>query len=439
MNEGFARARQLFLDGVDHYEAGRYAEAEAALLGSLAVLPGRPSTLMNLGATRLALGRAGEALPDLQASLAAEPDNVQSWCHLGAALIALGHHAQALQAWDRALSLEPALPAARFHRAMTLGLMQQHAQALETLQPLLQSRDPASAPAWLLAGQALQNLGRHADALEPYQNAVGLAPALPRAAVLLGQLLHSLGRSEEAMATHAAALTRGVDVELHRYLLAALRGEDAPPASPAGYVRALFDPYAEDFEHHLLDALHYRGHQAVVDAAIRAAQGRIWESVLDLGCGTGLCGRLIRSQARQLTGVDLSPTMVESARRSGAYDRLLQTDVALHLAHSDARHDLLLAADVFIYIGALGPVMAGATRVLQPGGLFCFTVETLSDGEVVSGDGFVLRRSLRYAHDTGALASLAAQHGLQWVDAQPVVLREEQRQPIAGAVITLRA
>ena len=36
--------------------------------------------------------------------------------------------------------------------------------------------------------------------------------------------------------------------------------------------------------------------------------------VLDLGCGTGLCGPLLRPYARALAGVDLSPQMLERMR-----------------------------------------------------------------------------------------------------------------------------
>lgn len=433
MNADFERARQLFLLGVEHHEAGRFEAAEAALSDSLHLLPGRASTLMNRGATRLALGRPQDALRDLQASLAAEPDNSQTWCHVGTALTALERHPEALEAWDRALSLAPGLPAARFHRAMTLARLQRHAQALDALQPLLDAADPSSAPAWLLAGQALQNLDRHEEALQPYQTALRLAPRLPRAAVLLGQLLHSLGRTAEAQATHAGALAYGIDADLNGYLLAGLRGEAAPPASPAAYVRGLFDPYAEDFEQHLLASLHYRGHRAVVDAAARAAPGRTWHSVLDLGCGTGLCGPLIRAQAHQLTGVDLSPTMVATAQRKGAYDEVLQADIADHLAHTAQRHDLLLAADVFIYVGALEAVFAGAQRVMLSGGFFAFSVETAAEGQDLT-----LLPSLRYAHGEAYLRRLAATHQMAVKHIVHAPLRHEQGRPIAGMYVYLQ-
>jgi predicted TPR repeat methyltransferase len=162
----------------------------------------------------------------------------------------------------------------------------------------------------------------------------------------------------------------------------------------------------------------------------------LWHSVLDLGCGTGLCGALMRSRAQRLTGVDLSPTMVEHARRRGAYDQLHTDDVVRHLASTDARHDLILAADLFIYIGDLGPVMAGVHRVLQPGGRFIFSIER--DDMADAALGFRLRPSLRYAHAPAVLAQRAAQAGLRVERVLPVVLREEEGRPIDGAVLVLR-
>jgi predicted TPR repeat methyltransferase len=46
-----------------------------------------------------------------------------------------------------------------------------------------------------------------------------------------------------------------------------------------------------------------------------------WQLAVDLGCGTGLMGPLLRSHVSVLEGVDLSTAMVEKARERGCYDR----------------------------------------------------------------------------------------------------------------------
>lgn len=49
--------------------------------------------------------------------------------------------------------------------------------------------------------------------------------------------------------------------------------------------------------------------------------------ILDLGCGTGLDAQLYRPFAKKLTGVDISPKMVEKAEEKNIYDALDVFDV----------------------------------------------------------------------------------------------------------------
>jgi predicted TPR repeat methyltransferase len=393
----FERARSLFLQGVALLEAGHDAQAEAPLLESLALLPNRPSTLVNLGVTRLRLGRPAEALTHL----------------------------------EQALALEPGDAAAAFQSALALNQLGRHDQALCVLDDLLQ-RHPTLAPAWLLRGRTLQMLERHAEALPAYRHAVQCDPALAEAWSLLGQLLKDQP-SQHGEARHAfeQAIAHGGDAAVNGYFLAAMAGLAAPATAPAAYVRGLFDHYADDFEPHLLQVLNYRAHEDVVRAAAALLPAPV-DSALDLGCGTGLCGPLLRPLARRLHGVDLSPTMLAQAARRGVYDQLDEADIVQHLQATPQRHGLVVAADVFIYLGDLAPVFAGVARVLEPRGVFAFSVERCD------GDGWRLLPSLRYAHAEAYLRALAAAHGLAVAHLQPVTLREDQRQPVAGLVLALR-
>lgn len=395
--DAFQQAKALFLDGVALTEGGRHAEAEARLQAAAALVPNRPSTLLNLGVVRLRLGRAHDALQALDALAAVAPDD----------------------------------PAGHFQRALALNQLGRHAEALAALDRLL-TLQPGFASAHQLRGQTLQALERHADALPAYERAVALDPGLGPAFVLLGQLLRDLRRHDAARAAFEQALAAGADAALCRYFLAGLGEGATPDNAPASYVRGLFDSYADDFEPHLLSVLRYRAHEAVAQAAAAGLARVPVEAALDLGCGTGLCGPLLRPLARSLHGLDLSPTMLAQARARGSYDQLLQADANTHLHETPERYDLVAAADVFIYVGALAPVFAGVRRVLRSGGVFAFSVE-LSQGE-----DLVLLPSLRYAHSAAYLRRLAAQHGLELVQQQAVTLREDQRQPIAGLVLCLR-
>lgn len=352
------QARTFFLEGVAHHQAGRLPLAEQKFAAALALAPGRPSVLTNLGIVRLALGKVDEALALLQEALAQEPDNVEALGHCGIALAQLGHLPQALPLFDRALAL-----------------------------------DPGRVAAWTLRGNVLRELGRH----------------------------------DEAAASYRAALERGGDPELHRYYLAGLAAAQAPQNAPRDYVQALFDGYAERFDAHVLESLHYQAPRLLLEPVARS--GRRFDHALDLGCGTGLCGHYLRPIAQRLTGVDLSANMLQRAQGLGVYDALEQADVLEFLRGSHGRFDLVVAADVFIYVGALDGVFAELARVMPRQGRFCFSVEESQHEDLV------LRPSLRYAHSEASLRALADRCGFSVPRIERGPVREDQGQPVGGLFV----
>ncbi len=438
-DDGFERAKAAFLAGLQALQAGHDAEAEAAFVQSLALLPGRPSTLMNLGVARLRQGRADAALQALDEALAADPRLADAWGHRGVALAALARHGDALAAYERALALGAAPDTVALHRLLALGNLRRYDEALAVADELL-ARHPGDAEAWLHHGRTLQCLGRARDAVDSYRHAVTLAPTLAEGWSLYGQLLKELGRREDAAWAFEQALAQGAEPELHRWFLAAVRGTaggDTPPQPPAAYVERLFDGYAEDFDEHLQQRLHYRTPQVLAEMVGAAAAGRAgtppFASALDLGCGTGLVAPLLAPLAGALDGVDLSSAMLAKARALGLYRELVHGDIVAHLQATPQRYELVVAADVFVYLGALEAVFAGVRRVLQPGGLFAFSVEATDEPRPV------LRDSLRYAHGEPYLRALAAAHGLQWLAQRGGTLREDQGRPVAGLCVLLRA
>jgi predicted TPR repeat methyltransferase len=450
MPEPFDTARRHFMDGVAHHQAGRFAQAEAALLASLALVPGRPSSLMNLGAAQLAQGRAEEALASLDQAIAADAANAQAYCHRAAAHAQLDQTERALADYTQALALAPELEAARWHQALLLAQGRQAAQALALLTPLLKQDAAHAAPAWLLAGQCQQALERTGEALNSYRQALRLDGRLARAHALLGQALQQQGQADDAAEVHRQAIDAGVDAELNRYLLAGLQREgmhdgDTPARSPDEFVRGLFDPYAADFDQHLVNTLHYRGHVLVAEVAQRALEqsGRQrFAHALDLGCGTGLCGRLLAPLAERIDGVDLSPTMVQAAQRTGAYASVVQAELGAFVAGPHPAYDLVVAADVFIYIGALESLLADLRRSLAPGAWLVFTVETPAEaddgvGPPDAASAWRLQQSLRYAHPRGYIDGLASRLGFTVALWQSAELRHEQARPILGAVVGL--
>ena len=217
------------------------------------------------------------------------------------------------------------------------------------------------------------------------------------------------------------------------YLEAAETGTSPPERTADAYVAALFDVYAPSFDDSLRGFLAYRAPERLLEA-VRAALGpRRDLDVLDLGCGTGLAGPLLRPFARRLEGIDLSTGMLARARERGVYDALRAGEITAELSVSPVRHDLIVAVDVLVYFGALEVLFAHVARRLAPGGLFAFTVE--------KGDepGYRLLPSARYAHHLDYLRECARAAGLRPVVEREATLRKQAGQPVIGHVVVLAA
>ena len=143
-------------------------------------------------------------------------------------------------------------------------------------------------------------------------------------------------------------------------------------------------------------------------------------------------GEAIRSRANELVGVDLSAKMIALAETKRLYDRLAVNDLVAFVKSEDAAFDLIVAADVFVYLPDLAPVLSASARKLSPSGLLAFTVETHE------GAGVVLRETLRYAHGESYLRSVARATNFQVVSLEKVSTRTERNLPVAGLLAIMR-
>ena len=397
MSNALDQARALFVRGNAHFEAGRLQAALVDFDAALALAPGRPSLLANRGATLCRLARWDEALPVLQSVAQADPGHADAWGALGLAQ-------QALCQWTAAVE--------SLSRARALGL-----------------QDGALC---LALADCQMRLQRPDAALAALDQALAADATLAEAWSLRGNLMREAGRLTEAADAFDQALVHGGHPELNRFYLASVRlGEPVPPHPPRAYVESLFDDYAPDFQHHLLKDLKYQAHSTLLAPLL--AEGRHWSLALDLGCGSGLCGQLLAPVCDAVDGVDVSRVMVEQASASGHYRRVDHAELLPFLTSGNELADLIVAADVFIYVGALDAVVPAAVRRLAAGGVLAFSVEQADPGHDLQ-----LRPSLRYAHGRAAIERLALACGLivQALWAAPI--REDQLRPVMGWYVVLQ-
>lgn len=387
-----------FERGLALHQQGRLAEAEQIYRRILGAAPAHFEALHLLGVICGQTDRFAEAHELLTSAIALRPDSAPVLVNLGNTLGSLGRKVEAVQAFERALAVRP-----------------NDAKALRN------------------RGTSLRGLEKPMEALASFDAALALKPDYVEALVGRAECLLTMHHRTLAIEAFKKALALGSqEAEQIRYALAALGEAPAPPTAPPDYVEALFDMYAHNFDEHLVKTLGYRTPELLV-AKLRAAQPREGGAIVDLGCGTGLCGPLLRPLARRLDGVDLSGLMLAKARELGLYDELVQGDIAGMLAKRPQRYDVAVAADVFVYIGDLDAVFAVTAAALRPGGLFAFSVEHCDDGA-----GFRLGPKRRYAHSPAYLQSLAAAHGLSIESSRACAIRKESDEAVQGLLVVMR-
>lgn len=417
-------------------KAGRLADARRALDAALSISPYLAPAVYNLALTLRGLGEHEAAAAQCCRMLQIDPKSADAANQLGLCLLDLHQPTEAAEAFTSALRLRPGWAEAMGNLGRAHLALQRPQEALEWLE-----RASAAAPddAGILGDYAgaLNACRRPDDALKAAERAIALDPARVTLHHRRAFALELLGRLDDAAVAYRRILELDPDDRAAAYHVAALADDAdraAQPRAPAEYVAALFDDYAEMFDEHLVQRLEYHTPRLIrqaVESATPVAAPAV--DILDLGCGTGLSGVVFAGRRRRMVGVDLSQKMLDKASQRGIYDELLCLDLVEATRRFAGEFDLVVAADVFVYVGDLSDVFAAVRDALRPGGLFAFSVEDAGDA-----DGFVLQRTRRYAHGRAYVERLAGAAGLRSLSRQECVIRKDSDVGIRGLVVVLR-
>lgn len=271
--------------------------------------------------------------------------------------------------------------------------------------------------------------GDHAAAAEIMLGALELAPGWVLGWFRAGEMHEAAGALPAAVEAWRMALKLDPEDRTGAGLKLELAG--AAPVSaapPSAFVEELFDQYAGNFDASLVGKLAYRVPELLAEAIAAQGRGRFARAV-DIGCGTGLMGERLRPLAEALEGHDISAAMLKKAATRGCYDRLVKSDLQ-EIDLDPASVDLVAAADVFMYLGALDGIVARVAKWLRPRGLFAFSVERYPGPEDV-----VLRPSRRYAHSDAYVRRLLDVAGLAVVSFDAATIRMDRGEPVEGLIV----
>jgi predicted TPR repeat methyltransferase len=412
------------------------ASAERRFNNILRQWPGEPNALHFLGVVRHTQGREEEGVALIRQSLATLPDNAGAWNNLGNVLLTAGRVDEAATAYEQGISVageqHPAAVNALINLATVYRQQSRLTDAEATCRRAL-ALAPDSGDAWYGLSLALMAQNRVHDGLLANSRAVALWPRHLQARDQVIRALLLLGERSKAAELYREWLAEEPDNPVVLHQLAACLGEQAPERASDAYVQQVFDAFAGSFDAKL-EKLHYRAPELVAQALARVAgepQGHL--AMADAGCGTGLCGPLLKPWARHLAGCDLSQGMLHRARERRVYDVLHQAELVHYLQTQPQAFDAVISADTLCYFGVLDAALAAARCSLRPGGWLIFTVEALLDQDP---RGHALQANGRYAHSGHYLRQAVAAAGLALRPMERVTLRMEAGEAVNGWLVS---
>ncbi len=427
--------------GIALQDQGKLDEAVARYEQALAIKPDFPKALSNLGVALQAQGRLDEAITRYEQALAVKPDYVEALSNLGVALQDQGRLDEAIARYQQALAVKPYYADALSNFGNALQAQGKLDEAIARYEQALAVK-PDFPKALYNLGCVLQDQNKLDDAIARYEQALAIKPDYADALYNLGCSLQSQGKLDEAAQRYRQTINLDPKNKSAEHLLASITAGTTQRA-PSQYIEKLFDGYAHKFDTHLVHDLKYKTPTELISLLRQAVEFPVgkWD-VLDLGCGTGLAGLEIFPYARQLVGVDLSSKMLERAHARNIYHRLEHADLLLMMqGEESSSYDVVIAADVFVYLGVLDDIVSEVKRLLRTDGFFIFTVEALEalSSDVISLENksdYKLNQSGRYAHSANYLEKLSSTNGFSSISLTSIPVRFEKGLPVmAWAVV----
>ena len=186
---------------LEHYQAGRFEEAEALATSITQQCPKHQFGWKVLGAVLKQTGRIAESLAPMQVAVELSPQDAEAHSNLGVTLQELGRLDESEASHRQAIALKP-----------------DYAEAYNNL------------------GVTLKELGRLDEVEASYRQAIALKPDYAEAYANLGNLLNKLGRFEESISCYLRAINLKADFhDAYSNLGKALKGARFNKTDPSLY------------------------------------------------------------------------------------------------------------------------------------------------------------------------------------------------------------
>lgn len=424
---------QLFSKAHAKHMQGKHEAAVKLYREILRLKPGHLDANYLLGTLYAETGQLDNAEHYLSIAVGLEPDSPYIKVNLGNIHKLLGNFASAKQCFTEAIALKNDLPQAHFGLGSVLeNYENDRDQAYQAYQKAL---DLSPDDPFIL--QAIgKTLAKYGDerAFDYFSRVLLLNPDFTGIHKDIGLAALSFGRSTQAV-EHLSRAQRDdpEDVKV-RYLLCVASGKEPEAELKRRYVQTEFDAYAANFDYELTSKLEYTAPEKLLELLRKSCPApQHFCNAVDLGCGTGLFGAVMKDYVDRLTGIDLSGEMLKQAQAKNCYDQLIEGEIVSVLNSMDSCFDLFLVSDTIIYVGALEALFAAIKNKSSAHALLLLTTESQASGK------FNLRDTGRYAHSHHYIESVAAANGFDIIASRETPLRKEGAEWIAGELFLVRA
>ncbi len=393
-------ADALHYKGLIQHQVGDSEAAIELIERALELVPVYPSALNNLGNVLRECGRLEEAEERYRQVLEMSPEHIDTLVNMGVVYGDLGNIPEAFEYLQKAIEL-----------------------------------DPERSSAWHNLGNVYNRCLETDKAKSAFEKAVKFAPN-SKSYKEIAKILYKSGKKADSIKTLQGVLDVDPDDEVAKHMIAAFGGSDIPDRASDRFISQTFDGFAANFDESLA-RLEYKAPQLVGDELKRLTADLDHKlGILDIGCGTGLCGPIVKPLASRLVGVDLSAGMLQKAKNREVYDTLHLGELTEFMQKSDATYDAIVCVDTFVYFGKLDDAFVAAESILDAGGYLIFTVERHTSDN--SAEDFILQHYGRYSHVDEYLDRALTATGLSVQSMTPVVPRMELGQPVSGTLVVAR-
>lgn len=213
--------------------------------------------------------------------------------------------------------------------------------------------------------------------------------------------------------------------------LAILQGKEVE-TTPIEYIENTFDSYSKNFDKHLIRDLEYKLPELINKQIKETIGKKKFKLVLDIGCGTGLCGKYLSNYSDNIIGVDISAKMLKQAEKKNIYSQLIKDDLIDYIKRTNNEYDLIIASDVFIYTGNISKVFNLIRKKIKSGAYFIFSTELLNE------DNFKILKTGRFAHSQKYIEEKCKENLFEIICSKTIKLRKQDNKWIKGKLYTIK-